>query len=145
MWFALPVGDRLRRFPRGVELHNSHAVNTAVVETGNVDSGADNPEADEWLRPLASMIPAQREVLVALIRAKVWRSSSSATGLACTSPCLGTSSGMVVWRRRHNPISQGIAEVVSPWHQPRPQAPPCCTEISICPGLGFFLKRVRKR
>jgi hypothetical protein len=138
VWFALPVGERLRCFPRGVELLDSHAVNTAVVETGNVDSGADRPETDEWPRPLASMTPAQREVLVALIRAKVWRSSSSATGLACTHPCLGTSSGMVVWRRRHNPLSQGIAEVVSPWHQPRPQAPHTAERFLYVRALDFF-------
>jgi len=59
VWFAFPVGERLRRFPRGVELLDSHAVNTAVGETGGIDSGADRPGTDELLRLLAFMTPAQ--------------------------------------------------------------------------------------
>jgi hypothetical protein len=56
--------------PRGVEQSASFSENTTVSQAGGAESGAFGEETAELASLLAALTPAQRAVLLALVRAK---------------------------------------------------------------------------
>ena len=56
--------------PRGVEGTQSSARKPTVPNEGGAESGAVGPETGELISLLASLTPAQRDLLLAIVRAK---------------------------------------------------------------------------
>ena len=56
--------------PRGVEGTQSSAEKLTLPNEGGAESGAVGPETGELISLLASLTPAQRDLLLAIVRAK---------------------------------------------------------------------------